>query len=109
MMLARRLLTVDLNSRYADIMETCFYNNVITAINLDSHAFSYVNQLTSLDQDQSVREDWFKVFCCPPSLNRLFGTLSGYLWHLSIYKPLGSSVVTCLYIFIFSYIFIFDI
>jgi DUF1680 family protein len=81
MMLAERLLSVDLNSRYADVMELCLYNNVMTAMSLSGSAFTYVNQLASSDQHASTREEWFEVSCCPPNLIRLFGTLGGYLWH----------------------------
>ncbi|KAH8803517.1 hypothetical protein F5884DRAFT_904044 [Xylogone sp. PMI_703] len=81
MMFAERLLTVDLNSRYADIMELCLYNNVMTAISLNGREFTYVNQLASSDQDKSVRQGWFEVSCCPPNLIRLFGSIGGYIWH----------------------------
>ena len=81
MMLAERLLMVDLDSRYADIMELCLYNNVMTAMSLDGRHFTYVNHLGSSDNDISQREDWFEVSCCPPNLIRLFGSLGGYIWH----------------------------
>jgi DUF1680 family protein len=81
MMLAERLLTIDLDSRYADIMELCLYNNVMTAMSLNGRAFTYVNQLASSEKDKSLRSDWFEVSCCPPNLIRVFGTLGGYLWH----------------------------
>ncbi|KAL2017450.1 hypothetical protein VTK56DRAFT_2106 [Thermocarpiscus australiensis] len=81
MMLAERLLSVDLNARYGDVMELCLYNNVMTAMSLDGRAFTYVNQLASSDTHKSRREDWFEVSCCPPNLIRVFGTLGGYLWH----------------------------
>ncbi|KAH8897921.1 DUF1680-domain-containing protein [Thozetella sp. PMI_491] len=81
MMLAERLLELDLNGRYADIMELCLYNGVMTAMSLEGKAFTYVNQLASSEQDKSVREEWFECSCCPPNLTRLFGSLGGYLWH----------------------------
>ena len=81
MMLAERLLVLDLDSRYADVMELCLYNNVMTAMSLGGGAFTYVNQLASSEKDKSVRSDWFEVSCCPPNLIRVFGSLGGYLWH----------------------------
>ncbi|KAB5566694.1 hypothetical protein GE09DRAFT_1284443 [Coniochaeta sp. 2T2.1] len=84
MMLAERLLHLDGESnpdrRYADIMELCLYNNVMTAMSLNGKAFTYVNQLASSDKDASARSEWFEVSCCPPNLTRLYGSLGGYLW-----------------------------
>jgi uncharacterized protein len=81
MFLAERLLALDLDGRYADVMELCLYNGVMTAMSLDGRAFTYVNQLASSKADLSRREDWFECSCCPPNLTRLFGSLGGYLWH----------------------------
>ncbi|KAJ4252272.1 hypothetical protein NW757_006389 [Fusarium falciforme] len=66
MMLAERILHLDLDAHYADIMELCLYNTVMTAMSLDGKAFTYVNQLASTEADKSVREEWF--------------CLGGYLW-----------------------------
>lgn len=80
MMLAERLLELNLDGRYADVMELCLYNGVMTAMSLDGKSFTYVNQLASSPSDKSHREDWFWCACCPPNLMRLFGSLAGYLW-----------------------------
>ncbi|KAK6203674.1 hypothetical protein LQW54_008880 [Pestalotiopsis sp. IQ-011] len=80
MMLAERLLHLDLDSRYADVMELQLYNAVMTAMNLEGTAFTYVNQLGSSEKDKSARETWFECSCCPPNLMRLYGSLGGYLW-----------------------------
>ncbi|KAF4451551.1 hypothetical protein F53441_5508 [Fusarium austroafricanum] len=80
MMLAERLLHIDLDARFADIMELCLYNNVMTSMSLDGKAFTYVNQLGSSEADKSVREEWFWCACCPPNVTRLYGSLGGYLW-----------------------------
>ncbi|KAG5743522.1 hypothetical protein H9Q70_013766 [Fusarium xylarioides] len=80
MMLAERLLHIELDAKFADVMELCLYNNVMTAMSLDGKAFSYVNQLGSSESDKSVREEWFWCACCPPNVTRLYGSLGGYLW-----------------------------
>lgn len=84
MMLAERLLHLcpadNPDRRFADTMELCLYNNVMTAMSLDGTAFTYVNQLASSDTDLSARSSWFEVSCCPPNLSRLFASLGGYLW-----------------------------
>ncbi|KAL7898779.1 hypothetical protein HDV63DRAFT_397281 [Trichoderma sp. SZMC 28014] len=82
MMLADRLLSFDLDSKYSDIMELCLYNNIMNAMSLDGKQFTYVNQLASSDTDKSIRKDWFWCACCPPNLTRLFGSLGGYVWHV---------------------------
>ncbi|KAI0015146.1 hypothetical protein F4780DRAFT_784444 [Xylariomycetidae sp. FL0641] len=80
MMLAERMLHVDLDSKYADIMELSLYNAVMTGMSLDGRAFTYVNQLASSESDKSGREAWFETSCCPPNVTRLFGSIGGYLW-----------------------------
>ncbi|KAF4334153.1 DUF1680 domain protein [Fusarium beomiforme] len=80
MMLAERLLHIELDAKFADVMELCLYNNVMTAMSLDGKAFTYVNQLGSSESDKSVREEWFWCACCPPNVTRLYGSLGGYLW-----------------------------
>ncbi|KAI1126340.1 hypothetical protein F5Y10DRAFT_214380 [Nemania abortiva] len=80
MMLAERLLHVELNSKYADVMELCLYNAVMTAMSLGGNAFTYVNQLASSDKDKNIRAAWFDTSCCPPNVSRLFGSIGGYLW-----------------------------
>ncbi|KAJ5370157.1 Six-hairpin glycosidase [Penicillium cataractarum] len=80
MMLAERLLRIELNSHYADIMELCMYNAVLTGMSLDGKAFTYVNQLASSDKDLSERYEWFECACCPPNVTRTLGFLGGYFW-----------------------------
>lgn len=80
MMLAERLLQIDLDGKFADIMELCFYNNVLTAMSAGGKRFTYVNQLASSDADLSKRAEWFTCACCPPNVSRLLGYIGGYLW-----------------------------
>ncbi|KAI1331873.1 glycoside hydrolase family 127 protein [Xylariaceae sp. FL0255] len=79
-LLAERMLHLDLNSKYSDVMELCLYNAIMTGVNLTGNAFTYVNQLASSDKDKSRRSEWFDTSCCPPNVSRLFGSLGGYLW-----------------------------
>ncbi|KAI0407593.1 hypothetical protein F4802DRAFT_518381 [Xylaria palmicola] len=83
MMLAERLLHLELNSKYADVMELCLYNAVMTAMSLGvstGNTFTYVNQLVSSEKDKNIRAAWFETSCCPPNISRLFGSIGGYLW-----------------------------
>ncbi|KIH87284.1 hypothetical protein SPBR_04763 [Sporothrix brasiliensis 5110] len=79
-MLAERLLHLDLDSRYADVLELSLYNVVMTAMDLQGRAFTYDNQLASSAEKPSRREEWFECACCPPNVSRLYGSLGGYLW-----------------------------
>ncbi|KAF4995631.1 hypothetical protein FGRMN_5023 [Fusarium graminum] len=97
MMLAERLLHIDLDGRFADIMELCLYNNVMTSMSLDGKAFTYVNQLGSSESDKSVREEWFWCACCPPNVTRLYGSLGGYLWDFENTSEEGAFINVHLY------------
>jgi uncharacterized protein len=79
-LLAERLLQLDLDARYADIMELCLYNAVLTGMSHDGKAFTYTNQLASSPSDLSERKDWFQCACCPPNVSRLMGYLGGFVW-----------------------------
>lgn len=71
---------LDLKAEYADIMELCLYNAVLTGMSHDGKSFTYTNQLASSDSDPSKRESWFGVSCCPPNVARLLGSIGGYAW-----------------------------
>ncbi|RDW59994.1 hypothetical protein BP5796_11600 [Coleophoma crateriformis] len=80
MMMAERLLQLDLDGHYSDILELCFYNAVLTGMSTSGEQFTYVNQLASTDTDLSKRAEWFTCACCPPNVTRLLGYIGGYLW-----------------------------
>jgi DUF1680 family protein len=81
MFLADRLLRLELDRKYADVMELALYNTVLTGMSRDGKRFTYVNQLGSSDQDLSKRQDWFTCACCPPNVSRLLGALGGFVWN----------------------------
>ncbi|KAL6799815.1 hypothetical protein J3E68DRAFT_396697 [Trichoderma sp. SZMC 28012] len=80
MMLAERMLQLNLDAKFADVMELCFYNAVLTGMSANGKQFTYVNQLASTDTDLSKRAEWFTCACCPPNMARLLGYIGGYLW-----------------------------
>lgn len=79
-MLAERILNFDRDGKFADVMELCLFNAVLTAMSYDGKAFTYINQLASSDRNLSKREDWFTVACCPPNMLRILGQIGGYIW-----------------------------
>jgi DUF1680 family protein len=80
MMLAERMLQLDLNGKYADIMELALYNTVLGSMSLNGKEFLYENHLASCPKRPMKREAWFDCACCPPNLTRTIGMLGGYMW-----------------------------
>ena len=89
---ARRMLELDRNGEYADVMERAFYNTVLAGMQLDGKSFFYVNALESLPgisgkavthrHTLPVRPQWFACACCPPNAARLIASFSRYAWML---------------------------
>lgn len=88
----------DLDSRFADIMELCLYNSVLTSMSHDGRQFTYINQLASSASNPSKREEWFTCACCPPNVLRLFGQLGGYVWRHRYTSESTAEVAVHLYI-----------
>jgi len=90
MMFARRMLELEADSRYADVMERALYNTVLGGMALDGKHFFYVNPLEvhpkSLkfnhiyDHIKPVRQRWFGCACCPPNIARVLTSLGHYLY-----------------------------
>ncbi len=73
-----RMLQLDCNGRYADMLERALYNGVLSGVSLDGRKFFYVNPLVSSGTHH--RQEWFTVSCCPPNVARLFASLGGYIY-----------------------------
>ena len=96
---ADRMLKLDLDSRYADIVERALYNGVISGVSLDGKGFFYENPLeinlfnhgrhgkNLLNMQKKFdrlpitqRVEVFGCSCCPPNINRLFASLGDYVY-----------------------------
>ena len=73
-----RLLQLDCNVRYADMLERALYNGVLSGVSLDGRKFFYVNPLASSGGHH--RQEWYSVSCCPPNIARLFASLGQYIY-----------------------------
>ncbi len=103
MMFARRMLEMEADSQYADVMERALYNTVLGGMALDGKHFFYVNPLevhpTSLkfnhiyDHVKPVRQRWFGCACCPPNIARVLTSLGHY-----IYTPHQDALYINLYV-----------
>jgi DUF1680 family protein len=88
---AQRMLQIDLDRRYADVLELALYNAVISGVSLDGEAFFYDNPLAS--DGKHHRQGWFSCPCCPPNLARLLASLGSY-----IYAQSATDAVVHLYV-----------
>ncbi len=87
---ARRMLQMEADSRYGDVMELALYNTVLAGMALDGKSFFYVNPLEvvpeACDKDgrkrhvKPVRQKWFGCACCPPNIARTISSLGLYLY-----------------------------
>ena len=74
----QRMLHVDAEARYADIIEKALYNGALSGVSLDGEKFFYVNPLASSGDHH--RQEWFGCACCPPNIARLIASLGGYIY-----------------------------
>ncbi|MBS4200440.1 glycoside hydrolase family 127 protein [Bacillus sp. FJAT-49732] len=86
---AKRMLNLEVNSSYADVMERALYNGTISGMDLDGKKFFYVNPLEVWPEACSrhdkrhvkpVRQMWFNCACCPPNLARLIASIGHYIY-----------------------------
>lgn len=86
----KRMLQMDHDAIYADVMERALYNTVLAGMGLDGKAFFYVNPLEVLPEAsredpgkhhvKPERQKWFACACCPPNVARLLSDLGEYIY-----------------------------
>lgn len=87
---AQRMLQMELNSCYADVIERALFNIIVSSMSEDGKHYFYVNPLEvwpeACDKNpdkrhvKSVRQAWFGCACCPPNLARLLSSLGKYIY-----------------------------
>ncbi len=87
-MFARKMLELEKDSKYADVMERALYNGVLSGMQLDGKRFFYVNplevvpgvsgKLPGYEHVLPQRPEWFPCACCPPNVVRLLTSLGKY-------------------------------
>ena len=76
-----RMLLLDPNSRYADLMELTLYNGMLSGLSQGGDEFFYVNPLA--DTGDHRRQSWFECACCPSNLSRTIAMIGGYFYTTS--------------------------
>ncbi|MFB5663226.1 glycoside hydrolase family 127 protein [Alteribacillus sp. HJP-4] len=87
---AHRMLQIDGDREYADIMELALYNGALSGISLDGQSYFYVNSLEvwphtanhrhDMSSVKTTRQPWFGCACCPPNIARLLASLGQYVY-----------------------------
>lgn len=87
---ARRMLQIQADSRYGDVMEQALYNTVLAGMALDGRSFFYVNPLEVVPEGckkderkrhvKPVRQKWFGCACCPPNIARIVSSVGAYVY-----------------------------
>ncbi|GBU09533.1 hypothetical protein AwWohl_06710 [Gammaproteobacteria bacterium] len=102
-MFANRMMQLEPDRIYTDVMERALYNTVLAGMALDGKHFFYVNPLEVspkhiphnhiYDHVKPVRQRWFSCACCPPNIARIISSLGQY-----IYTQKDKVIYTNLYI-----------
>ncbi|OWR29424.1 hypothetical protein CDO73_14605 [Saccharibacillus sp. O23] len=100
---AQRMLLLEPEAEYADVMERALYNNVLGSMAQDGKHYFYVNPLEVWPQACSCnpgkhhvkaeRQAWFGCACCPPNVARLLASLNRY-----VYTRRGDTLYANLYV-----------
>ena len=73
-----RMLAVEGESRFADVMERALFNGINSGMSLDGTLYCYRNPLES--RGEKIRNDFYDTDCCPPNIERTMGALPGYFY-----------------------------
>ncbi|MCG2659500.1 MAG: glycoside hydrolase family 127 protein, partial [Kiritimatiellae bacterium] len=83
---AQRMLQIEADAQYADVMERALYNGVLSGVSLDGKRFFYVNPLAQhpelfrYNRWVAKRQKWFGCACCPPNIARLLAGFGQYVY-----------------------------
>jgi uncharacterized protein len=84
-----RMLAASGEARFTDVIERALYNGINSGMSLDGTTYCYRNPLafdpTAFDnfRGDKIRNPWYDTTCCPPNLERTFGSLPGYFYSTS--------------------------
>lgn len=92
---AQRMLLIESDSKYSDVIERILYNNALSSVSLDGKAFFYVNPLairthllnrnsSQIDTRENLpvtqRKEVFDCSCCPPNITRFIASVADFMY-----------------------------
>jgi DUF1680 family protein len=75
---AQRMLNLDCDGRYADVLERALYNGALSGLSRDGAHYFYQNVLESDGSHQ--RWEWHPCPCCTMNVARLVASIGGYFY-----------------------------
>jgi DUF1680 family protein len=78
---AQRMLNLDCDGAYADVLETALYNGALSGLSRDGSHYFYQNPLESDGSHQ--RWTWHPCPCCPMNVARLVASVGGYFYSVA--------------------------
>src|SRR5690349_270343 len=72
---AQRMLHLDLDGRYADVLERALYNGALSGLSRDGSHYFYANPLES--NGSAERWEWHTCPCCTMNVSRLVASVGG--------------------------------
>ena len=75
---AQRMLNIDLDGRYADVLEQALYNGALSGLSRDGTHYFYENPLAS--SGTHTRWAWHACPCCTMNVSRLVASVGGYFY-----------------------------
>ncbi len=78
---AARMLNLDLDRQYADILEQALFNNALAGLSRDGEHYFYDNKLES--DGSHNRWQWHPCPCCTMNVARLVASVAGYVYGLA--------------------------
>lgn len=73
---AQRMLHLDLDGKYGDILELAMFNGALSGLSRDGEHYFYANPLES--DGTPTRWDWHTCPCCTMNVSRLVASVGGY-------------------------------
>ncbi len=73
---AQRMLHLDLDGRYADVLERALFNGALVGLSREGTRYFYANPLES--DGTATRWHWHDCPCCTMNVSRLVASVAGY-------------------------------
>ena len=75
---AHRMLLIEPNAEYADVMERGLYNGFLSGLSLKGTEFFYQNRLAT--QGDYRRQAWYGCACCPSNVVRIYPQIGRFMY-----------------------------